>query len=316
MPALHAQAGPASSGRTGIAHRAALLLGSSAMLLLVSGCNAPPVQPYLPGDPGPLPSQSPIYPDSGDPGPLPSQSPVPSPTQSSAPLPPPAPPPPTQDDALSAFQAQCEDGVEEWKAAQVDYPATMSLDVGEAETYNAAVDARSAPLPAEEVIEADSGAANSESVQVRCVIAARLRAVGETLAVEDPAEDSGGWIAQEFTPTGVLEWAWTVTADKPADAELRLDLKPAIAIGSSGTATQYASQSTTSFTTDVDVSGNWLSHVAFWFDNNWGYVTAIAITLGGAATAVFLWWLNLRSKAKGARQGEAPKPQTPDPAAR
>lgn len=190
----------------------------------------------------------------------------------------------------------------------------MTIKVGDSENYNAALDVRSVPLPADEVIETEPGAATSENVLVKCTLAARLRAVGETLTVDDPASDNGGWVVQEFTPTGVLEWSWTVTAEKPADAELRLDIRPAIAIAAAAEDLVYATQSSTSFNTDVIVDGNLLSRSAYWFEGNWGYVLAIAVPVGIAATALLRWWLGLRTEVRKARGSGAPNTDQPGPA--
>jgi hypothetical protein len=69
----------------------------------------------------------------------------------------------------------------------------MALEVGQEETYDVAVDVRSAPAPPEDVI--DAADPTSEPVLVRCVPSARLIAVGDHLSLTTDDQDNviDGW---------------------------------------------------------------------------------------------------------------------------
>ncbi|MET0724753.1 MAG: hypothetical protein ABWY36_00280 [Leifsonia sp.] len=205
--------------------------------------------------------------------------------------------------ALEAFQRDCAQGVQNWRDAQVDFPGTLTVKLDESLNYNAAVDIRSEPLPPDEVIETDGGSAEFESVQIRCTVAARVIAVGDALTVDEESNElAGGWILQEFTPTGVVEWSWTVDAVKPVDQELRLELRPAIVAGASLDELTYSSASQASFTTDVHVEATMLQAVNFWFDSNWGLIVAIVTPIGIAVLALLGWMRKVRTEARALKR--------------
>ncbi len=58
---------------------------------------------------------------------------------------------------------------------------------------------------------------------MQCVLSARLVPVGSSLEV-----DKKDWITREFTPTGYLNWSWSVTAHAAHDQEIQLELQPAV----------------------------------------------------------------------------------------
>jgi hypothetical protein len=294
------------------------LLG--AVLAILTGCGAQgdaspadpvPVPEPLPGDvdggaPPPFPETPPDGPDPADPHPTP--------------LPPPTGGPDGEggdigggsDDAVALFQERCARGVEEWRDALVDYPARMSVTIELGANYNAAVDARSQPLPPDEVVEVEDGAATSEAVLVKCTVAARLTAVGEAMEVLDQAsETDAGWVLQEFTPSGVIEWSWTVTAHQPVDEQLRLELRPAIVLDESAGDLEYAGKNVSSFTTDVHVKASALHHAAYWVDVNRPLIWTIGSAVGAATLAVIVWWRKARSPRKDAPTSERTKGPAP-----
>lgn len=296
----------------------AALLG--AVLAMLSGCVAP--GDAAPPDPVPVPVPDPSPGDGsgGDPPPFPGAPPGdpepvdPHPT----PLPPPVGGPPDggedegegegegggegegdPGESVIAFQERCAHGVEEWRDALVDYPDRLSVTIDVGANYNAAVDARSEPLPPDEVIEVEDGTATSEAVLVKCTVAARLTPVGRAMEVLDQAgETDAGWVLQEFTPSGVIEWSWTVTARHPVDEQLRLELRPAIVLDDSAGDLEYAGKNVSSFTTDVHVEASALHHAAYWVDVNRPLIWTIGSAIGAATLAVIVWWRKARSPRK------------------
>lgn len=224
---------------------------------------------------------------------------APDPRPSQVPPPPPLPPPTdpgSTDQTVFDFEQKCAEGVESWRAGQVDFPERLTLAVDQSASYNAAVDVRSAPLPPGEVILAVPGAAEAEEVLVKCTVAARLRPVGDSLDVDDQSGDSGAWIVQDFTPSGVVEWFWTVTAEKPKDSELILELRPAVAFGDESGDLLYAGESVTAIITDVTVEASFLSRAAYWVEVNMPLVVVIAGAAGAGVIALAAWWTRLRKE--------------------
>jgi hypothetical protein len=294
----------------------AALIG--AVLALLTGCVAHGDAP--PADPVPNPSPGDV--DGGAPPPFPGTPPgdhVPVDPQPTL-LPPPIGGPDDEGadigggkgDAVIAFQERCARGVEEWRDALVDYPDHMSVTIEVGANYNAAVDARSEPLPADEVVEVQDGTATSEAVLVKCTVAARLTAVGEALeVVRRTGETDAGWVLQEFTPSGVIEWSWTVTAHKPVDEQLRLELRPAIVVDESAGDLEYAGKNVSSFTTDVRVKASALHHAAYWVDVNRPLIWTIGSAVGAAILAVIVWWRKARSPQKDSPPSEPTKGPAP-----
>lgn len=203
---------------------------------------------------------------------------------------------------LRAFQAKCEEGAASWRAGQVDYPKDLIVTLGAATTYKAAVDVRDSPHPADEVIENFNGTTTSELVVVQCLLAARLVPVDDDIAVQTPEE--GDWVYREFTPTGVVEWAWSVEVSTPASHQLRLDLRPAVRVaeGPTATVTQVSS-----FTTDVRVESTLLERASQWFETQWPKLAGIAVVLGTAVLGLKSFGTRLfsRKPSTGPRHGAA-----------
>lgn len=192
-----------------------------------------------------------------------------------------APPPIAPDPArLDAFLARCEQGAETWRAGQVDYPRSLPVSMGGSASYVAAVDVRDEPLPAEEVIPGADPF--GEPVAVKCVLAARLTTVGDSLEVDEQE-----WIFRSFTPTGVVNWSWSVTARAPGDHDLRLEIEPAVALDDLHRF--GSSPNTTTFVTRVSVDATWLQRAGEWWKGNWDVVALIAAAVGAALVGVVKW---------------------------
>lgn len=203
---------------------------------------------------------------------------------------------------LEEFQRDCEEGIHEWKEAQVDFPAVLAVKLNETLNYNAAIDIREVPLPPDEVIHTGGGPAAKEAVFVKCTVAARLVAIGDALEVEEQSNETiGGWVLQEFAPSGVTEWSWSVTATKPVDQELRLDLHPAIISDAETGDLAYSSANQASFNTEVQIEATLLQDTAYWFEANWGLIVAISAAVGTGIIALVVWLRKLRKETNALR---------------
>lgn len=194
---------------------------------------------------------------------------------------------------LAEFRKACAAGLPvDWREAQVDYPETLTAQVGVASIYEAAVDARDARPPADKVIQIDEGTPTSKEIAVRCRLAAKLTASSEALTLEP---DDGEWQYRDFSATGVVQWAWNVTPAKPVNQKLTLVLRPAIDMSSpeGRPESTYGLDGNTEVRvfTDVVVRGTPLEVIAFWFETQWplavGIVTALAV-----AKPVWNWLKN------------------------
>lgn len=184
---------------------------------------------------------------------------------------------------LAAFLADCERGVSKWQVGQVDYPQRVPMDVGQSIAYVAAVDIRSNPLPAEKLIPGDTP--QSVPVAVQCRLGARLVPVGKSLDV-----DNQNWILRQFTPTGILNWSWSVTAVAPGDHGLRLELEPAVTTQTADIIAQGGSSPNRgTFVTQVQVNASWIQHVGQWWKDNWGIIVIVAGSIGVALVAIVKW---------------------------
>ena len=73
----------------------------------------------------------------------------------------------TDDADLASFLAGCERGIRDWRAAQVDYPAELSIEKGGTESYVVAVDASDTPLDPGEAIPGPRPPARPSSSDAR-----------------------------------------------------------------------------------------------------------------------------------------------------
>jgi hypothetical protein len=188
---------------------------------------------------------------------------------------------------LAGFLADCDKGVSRWQVGQIDYPEHLSLEMGQSAAYVVAVDIRNNPLPAERVIPGASP--QSAPIAVQCVLSARLAPVGQSLEVNNRE-----WILREFTPTGVLNWSWSITARAPDDQEVRLELQPAVITRGKFILPQGdSSLDTSSFVTRVNVTATWIQRVGHWWNDNWGIISLVIVAVGAALVSIIKWSGNL-----------------------
>jgi hypothetical protein len=197
------------------------------------------------------------------------------------------------DPELDAFIRFCEEA--RFRPAQVDYPRTLSARMGQATTYGAAVDIRGTPAPPGKVIDADDP--TSDPVYVECVVAARLVSVGGGIDVDSADATEGGWRYRSFTPSGVLEWSWSVTPRRPVSQQLRLELKPAARARDLIPGSNIIT--TADYVTTVNVSATRIDRLAYWFQTQWVLLSGVAGTVGVAVLAILAFSAKARDAVKG-----------------
>ena len=145
------------------------------------------------------------------------------------------------------------------------------------------------------------------------VISAKLVAVGPDMDVANDADATGsdGWYDQIFTPAGTVEWTWNVTPRSPGDHELKLLMRPAVAV-TYGYAPISSSTGQQAYITHVTVVASTLEQVGYWFDTQFPLIGKIGGILGAAALGILAWlalfsekWGRLRKRSeKEIRRGE------------
>jgi len=185
---------------------------------------------------------------------------------------------------LAAHLARCAAGIDQWKesAGKVDYPKVLEVTVGQSTTYNAAIDVGDAPLPADQVITVPSGEATSEPITIKCGVVARLVPIGDITV--SPTPDS--WVPRSFSPSGVAEWAWTVTTSTSTDKSLMLEIQPAHL----GNDVPLASgDETVEVFTRVEVASTWIDRTSDWFADQWPKLVAVVGIVAGAVAGAVTW---------------------------
>lgn len=206
-------------------------------------------------------------------------------------------PSPTKDseDELDEFLRKCEESLDADRQGQIDHPANMWMKVRENQSYNAAVDVRIDQVPPE--INIDGPKPGSERVRVRCILSARLVAVGKGIEVVPSSDTDGdGWRALTFTPDGVVEWSWTVTPTVPADQELQLELQPAVKMGEGSQSAVRAS--TVYYKTEVFVEATRIERLSYWFNTQWPLLTSVVGAIGVAILALLAFSTKFRDAAR------------------
>lgn len=195
------------------------------------------------------------------------------------------------DKQLGAFAADCDRRIGTFASGQVDYPRTLRASMGKTVTYGAAVDIRADPAPPAKVIQASDPA--TEQITVQCVVGARLIAVGGDVDVKVAAGevDDGDWRYQQFTPSGVLEWAWMITSNAPSDQQVQLELKPAV---KGQGVLDVAATATATYVTTIHVDASAIQRVWYWFQTDWKLLGAILLALGAAVIAWIKFSIDVR----------------------
>jgi hypothetical protein len=179
-------------------------------------------------------------------------------------------------EALARFAETCDQKVDTFRPAQVDYPATLPARLDQPTTYVAGLDIRDRPAPPTEYLPGESRTARPIAVQ--CVVAAQLSAV--TSGIEVEAVPSG-WRFAEFNETGLISFSWSVTPRSTARQELRLELKPAV---QSVLSQEFGSADSMTFPTAVDVSASAPQRMSEWVETNFGAMIALLGAVGALGT--------------------------------
>jgi hypothetical protein len=165
-----------------------------------------------------------------------------------------------------------------WRAGQIRYPATLSVEMGASTSYTASIDVGPQPAGPSTQIPGDTPGA---PVQVQCAVAARLVPVGKLKI--DPSD----WSVRSFTPSAKVDWAWTVSTEEAADQQLRLEVQPAIRGDNGFSFIGATGPQTASFITDVAVEATFIQRAYQYVSDNQpaalGIAAAVILALGLAS---------------------------------
>jgi len=204
-------------------------------------------------------------------------------------------------DNMERFLGACADNADVWQSAETTIPAIVAVDLDEARTV--AVNIRINEVARRDI--PDDGDNTTEQILVRCALGARLVPVTDNIEADDL-----DWQHQEFTATGELDWAWTITATHPKTAQVRLELRPALAASEGGYVIPVDDRDSpsTKYTIDITVEASVLDKVNAWVSDNSGKVTAIgafaAVVLGG----LIGWLAKTRGALRELRAAGTPPP--------
>ncbi|MFS0706209.1 hypothetical protein AB6N23_17015, partial [Cellulomonas sp. 179-A 9B4 NHS] len=196
-------------------------------------------------------------------------------------------PPVTGGGELDRFLEACTSDLREWREGRLDYPAVLEVDLGDSVTYSAVLDVSDDPPPEP---QAPGPSPTSAPLHVRCAVSARLVALGDGLHVVDEA-----WVDRTFTPSGVVGWSWEVRADEPGDDDVRIELRPAVAVGDD----VVLGSAVAEYVTAVDVRTPFVRSLGDWWSQYWATVALVAGGVGAAVLGVRRWWGQLRSGTGG-----------------
>jgi hypothetical protein len=203
---------------------------------------------------------------------------------------------------LLDFLDGCRNGLQQWREGQVDYPGTLTVGLDSSSSYIATVnigpDAASGPPPR----KIPGSSPERRPVWLQCAVAARLTTTGDNLDI-----DEDDWVVRTFTPSGVLDWNWSLNGRKLGSQDVRLELQPAVAIAEGGEFDIPDSPTQTAgFVTTVTVTGSWPQLAGKWWGENWPVLAGIAAALGAAVIALVRWRNEVRAAVREGRQGADP----------
>jgi hypothetical protein len=124
-------------------------------------------------------------------------------------------------------------------------------------------------------------------------------------------------ILQNFDTPGELRWAWNIKGKVPGDYSVALQLRPAVAVRDGGYVVPAGESPspTTTFTTQVSVTGTALEQFYAFWDKHWPKIVPIVTTLGAALLGVRAWFRKLRRGDEEEQQSRAsPAARTSNPA--
>jgi hypothetical protein len=170
--------------------------------------------------------------------------------------------------------------------------------------YEASLDIR----PDAEQQPAPNADTQIATIEVRCGVGARLVGLGESVAVEDEGE----WIYLQFDNPGVFEWAWVIRATKPEDSQVRLELRPAVAVSGGGfvvPGNDDPRAPTIGFESDIDVQAGLVDQADTFASDNWPKIARIVGIIATALLALVAFYWKFRRAARGQETDEPASPR-------
>jgi hypothetical protein len=211
-------------------------------------------------------------------------------------------------DELEQHLAACAQQLDSRQLGQVAYPRFLRVPLGREAMYEASLDIR----PGAEQQPAPEAGTQVETVEVRCGVGARLVGLGESVAVDDENE----WIYVEFDTPGVFEWAWIVRATKLEDSQVRLELRPAVAVSGGGfvvPGNDDPRAPTVGYESDIDVQAGLVDQADSFASDTWPKIARVAGVIAMALLALVAFYWKFRRAARGEEEDEPapPHPRRP-----
>jgi hypothetical protein len=206
--------------------------------------------------------------------------------------------------AAAEFAAQCDRNINSWQRGSAFFPSALNVKMEESRAYVAGIDI-SGSNDLRDRLPNDISYTEA-SVDVRCGLGARLESTSPIAQV-----DETDWIMLEFDATGKLQWTWKITGKKPGSTDLKLELRPAVAVVDGGLVVPAGDTTTptTVFGTKLQVTATWTQHLYSWWEDNWGKLTGIVAAIGGAAVGVRAWMHKFRGPREATTAPEASSPR-------
>jgi hypothetical protein len=205
---------------------------------------------------------------------------------------------------IDRFLNDCNNKIVAWRHdARITRPDVLDVEVKQSRIFIAVIDlsGATADLP--------NGNPASSKISVQCHATATLKAPdGGEVQVGD---SDGSSNTRSFVPTATAQWSWQVTAVKPGSHEVRLLIRPALAVDSQGYVEDPSMQEV-AYVTRVNVTAGPLVAISLWVSDNWPLVVAIGTAIGASVIAAVKWFASLkeeigkasRRRAQNGRQRE------------
>jgi hypothetical protein len=123
---------------------------------------------------------------------------------------------------LTAFNQKCNSLNQKLPEANVVYRPTEHMRRKSSQTIDAAITLRT-QLPPQEILQGKE--ATARKVRVSCVVQAQLRAPEAEFEIQNRS-----WQPQSLLTSPTARWTWSVTPNQGGNHELRLAVKPVIAL--------------------------------------------------------------------------------------
>lgn len=208
-----------------------------------------------------------------------------------------------KDPSLPGFIDNCAKHIDAYRPAQIAWPRTMQITLGDTTSYTITVDARAIPAPIEQLDKTVVVA--GKNVAIKCAMGTQLKAMNASaLTVEADGTDADGWIWENLDKSGVLQFSWSVKANTIGNQELRLAMKPVVSADSvpvgPSAVVRYE-------TTRVLVTGGPLDKAWHWINTDGRVLRDILVTLVGAYLALLALFEKVRTGTVNAFKAAAPK---------